>query len=111
MKKFLFVAACFLAVCGANANSGSAPVAQPSEVTTHSDGEWRTITVYKLTQVGSSGAACSKQTKSAEFNQSSMELKVDGRTRSVGENRAYGQENDYRAPYKYQSEYTYFFNL
>ena len=73
----------------------------------------RPITVYKVVQVG--GNAWSKSAVSAYYSASENCIYVnEGRRKnqyySVSENRAYGQEKDGRAEYRYYAG-GYYFNL
>lgn len=66
------------------------------------------ITVYRIVQVG--GTAWSKSSKEAYYDAQDNSIIVNGVALTIHENRAYGQENDGRADYRYQAG-EYFFNL
>lgn len=73
----------------------------------------RSITVYKVVQVG--GNAWTNSPKSAYYSSSENCIYVNEGKRknqpySVSANRAYGQENDGRAEYRYTAG-GYYFNL
>lgn len=66
------------------------------------------IKVYRIVQVG--GSAWSKSSKDAYYDAQDNAIIVDGQPLTIHENRAYGQENDGRADYRYMAG-DYFFNL
>lgn len=106
MKKIvtLFVAAICLS---ANA-AGTFSASMNKFVQETTVAETRSITVYLVKQVG--GGVWSKSSISATYDSERNVIKVGKFEYTIHENRAYGQEKDGRAEFKYQAG-NYFFNL
>lgn len=74
-----------------------------------SDDNLPVIQVFKFTLVGRNGAY-SKRQFDALYNANEGTIKVGKLVYTIHENRAYGQENDYRSEYRYVAG-DYYFNL
>lgn len=97
-------------VSGASSYVTESSVSIPANSSANNDETGRRITVYKLTPVGRNTNAASAQAFDGYYNKEKNELKVGRFTYSVTRNMAYGQDNDYRAAYRYRAG-DYYFNL
>lgn len=113
MKKYLLI----LALLAGGSIAVSAPMTAPESTYRSNDRQLpedaRELTVYSLVHI--SGTAWSSSPKSAYFSRSTnciyvTENNIKNIPYDVHENRAYGQDNDGRAAYRYVAG-GYYFNL